>query len=202
VIVAPLASCLPAAAPGPRPIEEPYFVMLGTIEPRKNHWLLLNVWRRVVERLGSSAPRLLIIGQRGWECENVVDMLERCDQLRGIVLEQAACADAELVTALHHARALLLPSFAEGFGIPAVEALSLGVPVIASDLAVFREFAGAVPDYLDPLDARGWMKAIVDYAAEPSARRAAQMERLRGFRAPTWGEHLRAVEAFLEQLPQ
>lgn len=201
-IVAPLGSCLPALAPRPRPIEEPYFVMLGTIEPRKNHWLLLNVWRRIVERLGAAAPRLLLIGQRGWECENVVDMLERCDQLRGIVLEQVACADAELVAALHHARALVLPSFAEGYGMPVVEALSLGVPVIASDLAVFREFAGAVPDYVDPLDARGWMDAIIDYAADGSARRAAQKQRLAGFRAPTWGEHLRAVEGFLEQLPQ
>lgn len=201
-LVAPLASSLPATAEGPRPIAEPYFVILGTIEPRKNHWLLLNAWRRLVERLGAAAPRLLVIGRRGWECENVVDMLERCEELRGYVIERSACADAELVTALSHARALLVPSFAEGYGIPAVEALSLGVPVIAADLAVFREFAGAVPDYVDPLDARGWMEAIADYAPDASARRAAQKARLAAFRPPAWREHLRAVEAFIERLPR
>src|SRR5580698_988440 len=99
-------------------ISEPYFVILGTIEPRKNHWLLLQVWRRLVERLGDRTPRLVVIGQRGWECENAVDMLERCEELRGVVTELPACPDVELTSYLRHARALLFPSFAEGYGMP------------------------------------------------------------------------------------
>jgi glycosyltransferase involved in cell wall biosynthesis len=200
-LVAPLASSLPHAPDGgPRPIAEPYFVMLGTIEPRKNHRLLLELWLRLAGKLGARAPKLLVVGQRGWECENVVDMLEHSAPLRGLVIERSSCADAELVAALRHARALLLPSFAEGYGIPVAEALSLGVPVIASDLAVFREFAGDVPEYLDPRAAERWMEAIVDYADDASPRRAAQLERLARFRAPTWGAHLQAVEGFLGEL--
>jgi glycosyltransferase involved in cell wall biosynthesis len=76
-IVAPLAPGLPQSLPGRRPIAQPYFVALSTIEPRKNHLLLLHVWRRLIERMGEQAPRLIIIGHRGWECENVVDLLER-----------------------------------------------------------------------------------------------------------------------------
>lgn len=67
---------------------EHYFVVLGTIEPRKNHLLLLQVWRQLIEELGLAAPRLVIIGQRGWECEQVVDLLDRCEVLRGVVLEK------------------------------------------------------------------------------------------------------------------
>ena len=145
-VVAPLAPGLPRMAAGPRPMAQPYFVVLGTIEPRKNHILLLHLWRSLVEKLGNDAPRLVIIGQRGWECENVVDLLERCGTLRGYVFERSDCTDEQLVTYLHHAQALLFPSFIEGYGLPLVEALELGVPVIASNLPVFREFAADVPE--------------------------------------------------------
>lgn len=183
-LVAPLASCLPAAEPAGRPVAEPYFVMLGTIEPRKNHKLLLDAWAR----MGADAPKLLVIGQRGWECDDVIDALARSKD----VIHRTACSDAELVTALHHAQALLLPSFAEGFGIPIVEALSMGVPVIASDLAVFREFAGDAPLYLDPGNADAWAHAIKGFARRP----------VTGYRAPTWAGHMAAVERFMEELPQ
>jgi glycosyltransferase involved in cell wall biosynthesis len=200
-VVAPLA---PPELPAPstaRPLEATYFVMLGTIEPRKNHWLLLQLWRKLAERGGERTPKLVVIGQRGWECENVVDLLERCEPLAGTVTELAACSDADLATWLHHAAALLFPSFAEGYGMPLVEALSRGVPVIASDLPVFREIAGDVPDYLDPLDGMGWMVRIESFADPASPERAAQLKRLAGFSAPTWPAHFETVERFLERLP-
>jgi glycosyltransferase involved in cell wall biosynthesis len=130
---------------GRRPEPAPYFVMLSTIEPRKNHGLILNVWRRLIEKYGEAAPRLVVIGQRGWKCDNVMDLLERSDALRGIVVHRSGCSDAELGNYLQHAQALLFPSFVEGYGLPLIEALSLGVPAIASDLAVFRETTGDIP---------------------------------------------------------
>jgi hypothetical protein len=101
---------------------------------------------------------------------------------------------------LHHARALLFPSFAEGFGMPIVEALAAGLPVIASDLPVLRQVAGAVPEFLDPIDALGWIRMIEDYAEPDSPRRARQLERLRGFHAPTWADHFGRVDAFIDSL--
>lgn len=199
-VVAPLA---PPDLPAPsaaRPTADPYFVMLGTIEPRKNHVLLLQVWRKMIAAMGKRTPRLVVIGQRGWECENVVDLLERCEPLRGMVTELPACSDADLATWLHHACALLFPSFAEGYGMPLVEALSRGVPVIASDLPVFREIAGDIPDYLDPLDGTGWMARIEAFAGPASTVRVEQLKRLAGFSAPTWTMHFRSVEEFLGQL--
>lgn len=193
----------PASLPAPsqqRPLEQPYFVVLGTVEPRKNHWLLLHVWRDLVEQMGADAPHLVVIGQRGWECENVVDLLERCQALQGVVHELPACADHELSTWLHHAQALLFPSFAEGYGMPLVEALAQGTPVIASDLAVFREVAGQVPHYLDPLDGAAWRRVVCDYATGTSKDRALQLQRLHEFRRPTWDEHFTRVEAFLDRL--
>lgn len=199
-VAAPLAPW-PLPPPSPeRPLDGPYFVMLGTIEPRKNHWLMLQLWRRLVERYGQRAPSLVIIGRRGWEYENVEDMLERCEALRGKVFERNACIDAEVSTFLRHAQALLFPSFAEGYGMPLAEALAAGVPVIASDLPVFHAIAGDIPEYVDPLDAPRWMGLIEHYARDGNSAREAQKARMAGFRARTWKEHFEVVEAFVESL--
>ncbi|HWJ70432.1 MAG TPA: glycosyltransferase family 1 protein [Sphingobium sp.] len=177
-----------------------YFVMLGTLEGRKNHLLILNIWAEMARRLGAACPRLIIIGQRGWECEQAVDMLERCAAIKGQVTELPRCDDAMLGAYMRGARALLFPSFVEGYGLPLVEALACGTPVIASDLAVFQELAGDIPDYLSPVDGLGWMNAIENYAREDSAMRAAQIGRMSGWTAPTWADHFARVDAFLEEL--
>ncbi|WP_060354154.1 glycosyltransferase family 1 protein [Burkholderia sp. MSMB1459WGS] len=199
-VVAPLASGVAMRPQGASPLNHPYFVMLGTIEPRKNHWFMLHVWRRLVERLGAAAPKLVVIGRRGWECENVIDMLDRCSSLRGVVIEEADCSDDQLHNWLQHARALLFPSFVEGYGMPLVEALALRVPVLASDLGVFREIAGDIPDYLDPLDGLNWLAHIEAYSQVECRDRDAQLARIERFREPTWTEHFVQVDNFLETL--
>ncbi|WP_347303257.1 glycosyltransferase family 1 protein [Croceibacterium sp. TMG7-5b_MA50] len=190
---------LPPAEPEPDD-GRPYFVCLGTIEPRKNHLLLLHVWRQLAETLpAGKVPRLLVIGRRGWENEQIVDMLERCPALVGHVEELGSCPDRRLSALLRGATALLLPSFAEGYGMPVAEALSVGTPVICSDLPALREVGGPVPDYLDPLDGPGWRAAVLDHAAH-GAMRSAQLARLPGWHNPTWAEHMAIVTAAVEQL--
>ncbi|MBB3258034.1 glycosyltransferase involved in cell wall biosynthesis [Paraburkholderia bannensis] len=199
-VVARLAPAITTRTPHPAPIAQPYFVVLGTIEPRKNHWFLLQVWRRLVERHGAAAPKLVVIGRRGWECENAIDMLDRCTHLQGAVIELHGCSDEDLRTWMQHAQALLFPSFVEGYGMPLVEALALGVPVIASDLGVFREIADNIPDYLDPLDGPGWLASVEAYAAPNNGARATQLVRIERFSAPSWADHFEAVDQFLASL--
>jgi glycosyltransferase involved in cell wall biosynthesis len=179
---------------------DPYFLCVGTIEPRKNHLLLLNLWRDMAAQLPPEAiPRLIVVGRRGWENEQVVDMLERCPGLRGHVKEVNGCSDRHLQALLRGARAVLLPSFAEGFGMPVTEALSLGTPVICSDLPALREAGGGVPDHLDPLDGPGWRALIMDhYHAGP--RHAAQLARLADWVAPSWNAHIDIVCAAIRDL--
>jgi len=175
-------------------------VCVSTIEARKNHLLLLNLWRQLAEKLGDRVPRLVLIGQRGWETENVVDMLERCPALRGVVVERSNLPDDEVARLIKGAQALLLPSFAEGFGFPLVEALALGVPVICSDLAALRENGGSVPEYFDPLDGIGWRTAVIDYSLPASPRRTVQLHRLAAWTAPGWEDHFAAVDALIAEV--
>ena len=185
----------------PYATDRPYFVCVGTIEPRKNHLLLLHLWRAMAEARGSDAiPRLILIGRRGWENEQVIDLLERCPALAGCVEEHSGLPDRLVQTMIASARALLLPSFAEGYGMPVSEALALGVPVVCSDLPALREAGGHVPLFLDPLDGPAWQRAIDDLAETDSAESRAQHERLADWRAPTWSEHIAIVLELLHKL--
>jgi glycosyltransferase involved in cell wall biosynthesis len=174
---------------GPAFEAPPYFVCVGTLEPRKNLVLLLQVWRRLAERLGEKTPRLVLVGRRGWENEAIVDLLERSPLVVRYVHEVDTLGDRELARLIRGAAALVSPSFAEGFNLPVVEALSLGTPVIASDIAVHRELAAGA-QLIDPLDGPAWIEAIAAQAKRP--RRAK-----RRFKSPTWEGHFeRAARAF------
>ena len=155
-----------------RKLGRPYFVCVGTIEGRKNHLMLLNVWRRLVAAEGGDAPVLVIIGKRGWQAEETIAILDRLGELSGSVIELSGCEDRDLAGWIAGARALLMPSFAEGFGLPVIEAMDLGTPVLASDLPVFREIAGSIPTYIDPSNAPGWEAAIRDFTQDWQAGRA------------------------------
>lgn len=204
VAVAPLGADPLVPAPIPQtPAAPPYFVCVGTIEPRKNHLLLLNLWRRFAEQAPrAEIPRLILIGRRGWENENILDMLERCPGLSGLVEERGQAPDAEMWSLIRGARAVLMPSFAEGFGLPVIEALQRGTPVLCSDLPAHREIAAGVAEFLDPLDGPGWRQAILDYAQADSARRDAQLRRLAAWRAPTWDAHVAAALDLIEEVSQ
>ncbi|PZU10415.1 MAG: glycosyltransferase family 1 protein [Sphingomonas sp.] len=179
----------------------PYFVCIGTIEPRKNHLLLLNLWRRMSEERGSAnIPKLIIVGRRGWENEQVVDMLERCPALKGCVEEQGRLSDREVAALLPGACALLMPSFAEGYGMPVTEALAMSVPVVCSDLPALHEAGGGVPDYQDPLDGPAWLKAIDDLASINSAIREKQIAALRSWQSSRWAAHIAKLLELLHRL--
>jgi glycosyltransferase involved in cell wall biosynthesis len=183
----------------PRQFERPHFVTVGTIEGRKNHLLLLQVWRRLIAEMGSNAPILVIVGQRGWKAEEAFALLDGAADLHGHVFECGDIDDAELAALTAGAQALLMPSFAEGFGLPVIEALQLGTPVIASDLAVYREVVGSIPTYVDPRSDTSWEDAIRTFLHDAPERKR-QKRAIETYEAPDWKAHFARVEAWLPTL--
>lgn len=161
----------------------PYFVVLGTIEPRKNHGLLLDVWQGFAGQ--EPRPRLLILGNRGWAGA----LMARLDAGVPGVEVISGLGDGAVAALIAGARAVLFPTLAEGFGLPAFEAAALGTPVIASDLPVLREFLSEFPVYLDPTDSYSWSRTILDHFLQ--ARKAGSDAP--GLSFPTWEEHIRIV---------
>jgi glycosyltransferase involved in cell wall biosynthesis len=202
IVVAPLGVHAPAALDrvAVAPSGTPYFVVLSTIEPKKNHLMLLDIWRRLAAD-APAPPRLVLVGQRGWMTEAIDAALRRDDFPAHLVDERNGLSDKAVGDLLRGARALLAPSLAEGFGLPVAEALALGVPVVCSDLAAHRFVGGAAPDYLAANDPDAWRLAIVDYAGEDSARRRAQLARMADWTAPSWAAHFDLVSPLLSRDP-
>lgn len=189
----------PVPGASPLSIDRPYFVVLGTIEARKNHGVLLAAWRRLVTELGREAPILFIVGRRGWEVDDVLAQLDQLGPLHEHVRELGSCSDATLGELVAGARAMLMPSFVEGFGLPITEALQEGVPVIASDLAVYREIAGEIPTYVRPDDEQAWAATVREFAGD-GPERLRQLKDVATYQAPRWSDHFRTVEAWLMSL--
>ena len=158
----------------------PYFVCVGTIEPRKNVAFLLTLWRSLAARMGNETPWLVLAGRRGWENEAIIDHLERSPPIRRFVHEVNDLTDAQLAALIEGARALLAPSFAEGFDLPVAEAAALGTAVIASDIAVHRELA-LHAGLLDPTDGPAWLAAIETAVRKPTRGRLSGLY--------SWAEH-------------
>lgn len=115
------------------------FIVVGSIEPRKNHGFILDAFEQYWQQGGTA--RLVVIGRHGWQNEAVLARMNR-HLLAGTRL--FVCRDindSELDFAYRHASALVIASEAEGFGLPIVEAFQRGLPVLCSDIAVFREIA-------------------------------------------------------------
>jgi glycosyltransferase involved in cell wall biosynthesis len=187
VVTAPLgvtpAAPDPAALPPGFDLTAPYFLALGTIEPRKNHALLLDVW----DRLPDPRPRLVIAGTRGWAAPALFARLDAA-RAGGAVVELAGLSDGAVAALLAHARALLFPSLAEGFGLPLAEAMAARTPVLCAPLPVFREIAGDYPVYLDPGEPYLWLQEIAHRAsaqvrAHPPGRAS----------VPTWDAHFKTA---------
>ena len=199
VLVAPLGIDLGTAPGTPTSgSDRPYFIYIATVEPRKNHRLLVKVWQRLVRRLGAEAPRLVLVGRRGWKNKAILGSIRRSPLLQSLVEEHTHLPDAAVARLLAGACASLYPSFAEGFGLPVAEALALGVPVLCSDLPALREVGREAPEYLDPEDLTGWEDAILDYTRNGSLRRQAQLTRLAAWRAPSWEEHFRKLQPLID----
>ena len=189
-----------AAVTGAPAVASPYFLCVGTVEPRKNHRLLFAVWQRLFAQLGERTPRLVIVGQTGPMTGDLLAPLANASGWQSYIEHRRDCSDSELAGLLHHAQALLVPSLAEGFGLPFVEALQARTPVIASDLPVFREIGQSAAQLLDPHDCDAWAKAIAAAAVaahQPTGSGPVRDAGGAAFVPPRWSHHFSVVERFI-----
>ena len=178
-----IAAPEPQELPPDLPLTAPYFLTIGTIEPRKNPAFLLDLW----DKMGPDAPTLLIAGSRGWRSEGVFARLDALPT-NGPVREVSGLSDGALAALIEGAAGVLLPSFAEGFGLPAVEAAARGVPVVVNTLDVYAEFLGDIPIYASVSDRYLWIKTINTLA---EAEQRTQQEHL--IELPNWDAHFKTV---------
>jgi glycosyltransferase involved in cell wall biosynthesis len=173
-----------------------HFVYVSTIEPRKNHLLLLRVWQSLIANSEREPPKLILIGQWGMHSEPVRQILRSDPRLSQYVTVLDNCADADMVAWISSSKAVLLPSTAEGYGLPLAEAMAMKVPVIATDLPCFREIGDAIPMLVAANEAAAWEAAITAFLRkdDEADRQRALLSRHQPRR---WRDHFRQVDDWI-----
>lgn len=161
----------------------PVYLMVSTIEPRKNHRYLLDAFELLWAQ-GSDA-RLCIIGKIGWKCEELVERITRHPQQGKRLFMFNRINDKSLEYAYANARALVFPSYVEGFGLPLVEAMQRGLPAMASDIPVFREVGGDYMAYFDLAEPQSLADRIAEFE---STGEFPALQPLAGWRWIGWRE--------------
>ena len=149
----------------------PLFLMIGTIEPRKGHAYTLDAFEQLWK--DGKNYRLCIVGKVGWNVEQTELRIRNHHELGKKLIFFENINDAELNICYSTATALIAASIAEGFGLPIIEAALHNVPVIASDIPVFREVGGEGARYFSRTSSSDIMKLIQDMAEKTSDERAA-----------------------------
>ena len=171
----------------------PFILAVGTIEPRKNYQRLITAFADATHR-PDGPPLLVFAGRRGWLYDDVLQAASRAD-IAGRVRFLDYVPDRQLPALYHAAAALAMPSLYEGFGIPIIEAMATGTPVICSTTGALPEVVGDAAILVDPLDVEGLRDALL-LVFRDAARRRELIER--GYsraRLFTWE---RAAEAHLQ----
>lgn len=161
-----------------------YFLCVGTLEPRKNLSLALRAHARLAESVRQRFP-LLIVGMAGWQREQFSEELHLA-LASGHVCLLGYLPDEHVAQLLAGARALIFPSLYEGFGLPVLEAMACGTPVILTRRSAMPEVAGSAGNYIEPDDPDGLRNAMSRLIEDPAHWQACREAGLLQARLFTW----------------
>ncbi|WP_167449056.1 glycosyltransferase family 4 protein [Mesorhizobium hawassense] len=149
-----------------------YILFVSTIEPRKNHSLLMDVWRRLVldGTVTHSGIKLVFVGRGGWLVEGILAKLHSHPDYGKSLIHLDNVDDATLSILYRNNAFCVYPSLYEGYGLPPVEALAYGKALIASTGGAIAEVVGPYGLCLDPLDVDGWENAMRQWITSPEVR--------------------------------
>ncbi|HXY18125.1 MAG TPA: glycosyltransferase family 1 protein [Candidatus Nitrosopolaris sp.] len=169
IIVEPIPPPKPIAPKKRISLPAKFILFIGTIEPRKNIGGLVEAYRRLPEKLRTNYA-LVIAGGQGWDSDDVTSHIKRL-QADGCDVVMTGYVDNAARAALYGKASLVaLPSFYEGFGMPVLEAMSYGVPLVVSDLPVLREMVGSAVIYFNPSSVDSIKDALVKILTDDKLR--------------------------------
>jgi glycosyltransferase involved in cell wall biosynthesis len=177
-----------------------YVLFVSTIEIRKNHRLLVRVWKRLLERHGADlVPNLVFAGKIGWLVDGLLANLEASEYLNGKITLLPGLSDAELQQAYHSCLFTVFPSLCEGWGLPIAESLAHGKLCVASNRTSIPEVGGDLVDYFDPSNEDDALAKIERPLIEPGYLASRETRLRAAYRPRTWADCAHALIGALDQ---
>lgn len=173
--------------------KRPYVLMVGTIEPRKNHKLLLEAYDKGLKDLGYN---IILAGYMGWNMEEFTARLQNHPDFEKRIFHFEGLDDKAISFLYQNAKFLAFCSYTEGFGLPIIEAIQRGTPVIASDIPVSREVAGEYCLWFEQDDAEELCE-IVKYYKDNVMEYKKFQRNLKLYHVAQWQENEKLIYAIL-----
>ncbi len=171
-----------------------YVLFVSTIEIRKNHRLLVRVWRRLLERYGRDAiPMLIFAGKIGWSVDDLLAELRASNYLDNKIILVSDLTDAELCECYRSCMFTVFPSLCEGWGLPVAESLAQGKCCVASNRTSIPEVGGNLIDYFDPSNDDEAYAKIERLIIDPDYLKAREAQLRAEYRPRTWADCVRAL---------
>lgn len=169
------------------------YLMVGTIEPKKNHIYVLNSFERLW-RDGYTLP-LVIAGRVGWKCSDVVEKILSSEYYGKYLFMYNDTTDDQLISLYLDSCAVVMSSLVEGYGLPVVEAIQFACPVFASDIPVFREVGYDYPFFFDLSDELSLVRLVEEFEVGNKAPIAHELPQI-----TTWSECVQQLNKYFSSL--
>jgi glycosyltransferase involved in cell wall biosynthesis len=167
-------------------LDEPYVLCVGTIEVRKNHSLLFNVWRALQRTRSEPLPKLIFVGRAGWRVGDFMEQLKVTNYCGGRIEILNDLSDDELNALYDGALFTVFPSFEEGWGLPVGESLMHGKLCLASNSSSIPEVGGDFVAYFDPYSVKDATALMERYIDQQTLRKEAEDRLAKEFRPRLW----------------
>lgn len=177
-----------------------FVVFVSSLDMRKNHQLLLNVWRRLIRDRGANVPYLLFIGRPIWEAETIVNQLAKDKALASRVHHLTQVDDEGLDWLYRNCLFTVFPSLYEGWGLPIAESLAYGKMCITTTGSSTEEVAPTLTDLLDPYDFRAWLDRVSLYIDNPALLAKQEQKIAQQFQPRAWSDAVREISGHLSAL--
>lgn len=142
-------------------ISQPYLLFVSTIEIRKNHNLIYQVYLKLLEQGVQHLPRIYFVGKRGWKVEKLLNSLDNDSRIKEKIFILDRISDSDLIQLYKYCWFTLYPSFIEGYGLPVAESLSFGKFCLSSDAGSLPEVGKNWIDYADPYQLDQWVEKFL-----------------------------------------
>ena len=173
----------------------PYLLMVGTIDPRKNHKLLLDAYEGGLKELPMN---LVIAGHKGWNADDFLERMEGHEDFGKGIWHVNGASDEEIDYLYQHCYALAFPSYIEGYGLPIIESMVRGVPVIAADTPINMEVGGEYALYFGQDKPEELVNTVAELISKPETYGALK-GKLKNFIPPTWEETAKGILGILSE---